>query len=433
MINFGVESEYLEFKKSTSQINSALESISAMLNKNGKGKVIFGVNDNGDVVGQTIGNKTLRDLSHEITNRIVPSIVPKISSELCDDKIVIIVEFHGDNKPYSADGNYYIRSGSENKKILQDQLKELLFTSSADPIVFIESFNQDLSFSQLQQLYIVNGLSIKEDTFLRNLGLLCPNGKYNLMAELLADNNDVSIKVVRFSGVDKTNIVSRNEYGYKCLLLAMTQAKDAVEGLNETRVVVDGNSQRKEVNLFDIVSFREAWWNACLHTSWSKQISPAVYIFDDRIEIVSTGGLPVDFSKEDFYRGISHPINLRLQKIMGQLKFVEQTGHGVPAIINKYGREAFDISENHIIVTLKFPFSISKIQVENDNLSQSQNKVFQAIKNDPLITTSLLSKVCGLSTARISKIISELKSLGKISREGSRKNGYWKIEKTGKI
>ena len=39
--------------------------------------------------------------------------------------------------------------------------------------------------------------------------LLTNNGKYNYMAELLADNNDISIKVVTFAGVDKTVMLKR--------------------------------------------------------------------------------------------------------------------------------------------------------------------------------------------------------------------------------
>jgi len=44
------------------------------------------------------------------------------------------------------------------------------------------------------------------------------DGKYNYLAELLADENDLSIKVARFDGSDKSKILQRNEYGFTCLL-----------------------------------------------------------------------------------------------------------------------------------------------------------------------------------------------------------------------
>ena len=428
-MNFGKESEYIEFKLSTSQTSRAIEALAAMLNKHGKGKVYFGINDNGEVVGQKIGNKTIKDLSEAITTRIKPSIIPTIKFETIEDKCIISVEVEGTNKPYSADGNYLIRSGCENKKIEPEILKELIFTNSSELITNIESFNQELSFNQLKQLFIVKGLTFDNKTFEKNTGLLCKNGKYNELADLLSDNNNCSIKVVKFAGKDKSEMLLRNEYGYKCLILAMNQAFDYVSSINETKVILDNNFSRKELKLFDEKSLREAWVNACLHCKWVKMIPPAIYIFSDRIEIISTGGLPVDYSIEDFYIGISHPINKQLQKIMGQLGIVEQTGHGVPEIVKHYGREAFNITDNHIIVTLKFPFELSQKSIDYQTLNPSQKKVLIAISNQPTITTNELTKVVGLGISRINVLIKELKNLGKIKRIGSNKNGYWEIIK----
>lgn len=252
--------------------------------------------------------------------------------------------------------------------------------------------------------------------------------KFNELADILSDNNNCSIKVVRFAGNDKSELVIRNEYGYKCMIMAMNQALDYVNSLNETRVELDGKIARKEVRLFDEKCLREAWVNACLHCKWAKMVPPAIYIFNDRIEVISTGGLPVDYSVEDFYIGISHPINKQLQKIMGQLGIVEQTGHGVPEIVKKYGREAFSITENHIVVTLKFPFELANKQSNYDDLTLSQKKVLMALSNQPTITTTELSKVTGLSVSRINSLIKELKSLNRISRVGSNKSGYWKVK-----
>ena len=69
-MNLGIETEYIEFKTSTSQTTRALESLVAMLNKHGEGELYFGVADNGDVIGQNIGNKTIKDLSDAIMTRI---------------------------------------------------------------------------------------------------------------------------------------------------------------------------------------------------------------------------------------------------------------------------------------------------------------------------------------------------------------------------
>ena len=420
------ETEHVEFKESLSQLSRGLESLAAMLNKHGSGTVLFGISDSGEVVGLDIGNKTMKDISRAVAERIKPAVLPHISEELYGDRTVIRLEASGTNTPYSADGNYYIRSGNENRKIDPDIMRLLIFKNAGDSITEIESGNQSPTFTQLWQLYVLHDYTLNKETFAKNTGLLTKNGRYNLLAELLSDSNDFSIKVVRFKGTDKSEIMSRNEFGYKCLLLAFQSALDFTLSFNETRVDMSG-IVRKETGLFDESSLREAWVNACRHTRWDRMIPPAIYIFDDRIEIISTGGLPVDFSEEDFFNGISHPINRQLQKIMGQLGLVEQTGHGVPEIIKHYGREAFTITPNNLNVTLCFPFRLTRGRNDYSHLSASETAVLRAIGDRPSITIGELSRVTGLGTSRISTIIRQLKETGRIVRVGSNKSGWWEV------
>ena len=68
--------------------------------------------------------------------------------------------------------------------------------------------------------------------------------------------------------------------------------------INETKVKV-GGIQRKEEKYFDFSSFKEAWLNAYVHTKWSEEIPPVVYIYDDRIEVVSNGGLPAALNEAE--------------------------------------------------------------------------------------------------------------------------------------
>ncbi|MBR3150587.1 MAG: putative DNA binding domain-containing protein [Erysipelotrichaceae bacterium] len=426
-MNLGIESETIEFKLSTSQTSRALEALTAMLNKHGRGTVYFGVRDDGEVVGQNFGDKTIRDLSEAVMTRIKPQVVPTIDTDEFESKRIIIVNVEGNNKPYSADGQCLIRSGSENKKIDPELIKELVFTNSAEIMTNLESYNQELTFQQLKQLYILHGYSIDDRTFEKNTGLMCRNGKYNQLADLLSDNNDYSIKVVRFAGKDKSKMLVRNEYGYRCLLLAMQQALEYISSINETKVELSGKASRREIRLFDDECVREAWSNACLHTKWSKMIPPVINVYSDRIEIVSTGGLPVGYPLEDFYQGISHPVNRQLQKIMGQLGIVEQTGHGVPLIVSKYGRDAFEVTSSHITVTLKFSYETEAREADLSSLNESQKKVLNAIRTSPAILTSDIARVTGLSISSVNKGIRALKDQNKIRRIGSNKSGYWEI------
>lgn len=55
---------------------------------------------------------------------------------------------------------------------------------------------------------------------------------------------------------------------------------------------------------------------------------------------------------------------MKLQRIFIQLGFAEQTGRGIPIIIQKYGEQAFDINENYVNVTIPFNKNVVR---ENTN------------------------------------------------------------------
>ena len=248
---------------------------------------------------------------------------------------------------------------------------------------------------------------------------------------ILADINSYSIKVAVFRGTDKTDLIRRNEYGYKCMLVAVKQVLDYMEALNDTIVDV-GGSLRKESKLFDFSCFREAWLNACLHNRWSRQTPPAVYMFEDRIEVISVGGLPEGLTLEEFYEGKSKPVNLELQQIMVQLDYIEQTGHGVPLIVSKYGKEVFDITENFITVTI--PLNKGKVvkrdlqKKKGGVLNECDKKILRWMKENSNITVYELSGQIGVGTTTITKHIRVLREKGIIKRIGSKKNGQWVIE-----
>ena len=73
------ETEELELKKSTSELKEAIISIAAILNKHKKGRVLFGIKNDGTVVGQHVTGSTVREISKSIADHIEPKIFPKIN------------------------------------------------------------------------------------------------------------------------------------------------------------------------------------------------------------------------------------------------------------------------------------------------------------------------------------------------------------------
>lgn len=427
-MNIGTENEYVEFKKSTGELKEGIISIASMLNKNDKACLYFGVTNDGNIIGQDVNEKTLRKISKEIADKIIPQVTPVITSLKYKNKTYIEVKVNGKEKPYSAYGRYYIRSFDEDRNLEQHQLFEMLMNySNKDLITIITSDKQNLTFKILKNLYIEKNIAINENEFENNLGLFNTNHEYNYMAYLLADNNDISIKVVSFNGEDKTEMIRRTEYGNKCLILSIDQVLNYIEAINDTKVSINTHDRIDEP-LFDMNSFKEAWMNACLHSRWDRRIPPVVYIYSNRIEVVSSGGLPYNLSKESFYKGTSRPVNEKLQKIFGQLKLVEQTGHGVPIIINEYGKEAFDIEDNFITVTI--PFSrplLNSPKKETIVLNKNQTKLLDYLEKNKDANIASIASYLNVSEIYIKKMISVLKENGYLERIGSNREGYWKV------
>ncbi len=110
---------------------------------------------------------------------------------------------------------------------------------------------------------------------------------------------------------------------------------------------------RKDMYLFDFDAVNEAVLNALVHNDWTVT-EPQISIFSDCMEILSHGGLPKGMSTEDFYEGISHPRNSTLMRVFLNMGLTEHTGHGVPTIIKKYGKEVFEITDNYIRCRIPF-------------------------------------------------------------------------------
>ena len=95
----------------------------------------------------------------------------------------------------------------------------------------------------------------------------------------MADENDISIKVVRFAGKTKGELIEKSEYGFVCLLLAIDKVIARLDVINITRSLLDGSARRKDKRLLEPRCLREAFLNAIAHNDWSSKVSPIIYVF----------------------------------------------------------------------------------------------------------------------------------------------------------
>lgn len=291
----------------------------------------------------------------------------------------------------------------------------------------ILSPRQDLTFAQLRIYYQERGLELNE-RFANSLELLTPDGKYNYVAYLLADENNVSIKVAKYAGTDKVDLIENEEYGYCSLIKATNQVLEKLKIENSTRAKVT-STKRIEKNLIEPIPMREAIINTIVHSDFSKEFPPVFEIFSDRMVFTSYGGLIPGQSEQDFFSCSSMPRNRELMRVFKDVGLVEQLGSGMSRILRVYNKNIFNISEHFIKV--EFPFSLPKdiSNIANGDDNGDDNKVLEILQKEPSITAKKLAQIMNFSPRKISRIIKELRENGIITRIGSDRKGYWQINK----
>lgn len=436
------ESEILELKE---KMNSTLpKEIVAFLNTNG-GKIIIGIDDMGNVKGIDNLDLNMRAISDIITDQISPScsnfVYQRHIVEEGQDLIEVNVK-KGNNlfyiKKYGMSENgCYVRNGTSCKSLTPEEIQRRFISYLMIPeiqITDIPSAYKTLSFKILKNYLLSNDIHINDDTFFENLHLLTDDGRYNYLAELLADKNDITINVATFEGKDKSKYLRREEFGGKCLLLAMEQAKNYVSSLNKTYVEV-GTIPRKERKLFDQDAFEQAWINACVHNKWSESDHPGIYIYSDRIDIESFGGIPKVLTRDQFIKGKSAPVNKRLFDIFKSCHFAEESGFGVPSVVRVYGEDAYEFSENFINVVLRFDNKY--LMNNNDETSTTRNNqkrpeeikkgIIDYLSNNPYLSRNDLVSLIGVTEGSIRHHLNKLQEHGVIKHVGPDKGGYWMI------
>lgn len=435
------ENNRTEFK---AELNDKLEKeVVAFLNNREGGILYIGIDDDGTPVRVSDLDGTQLKIADRIKNNILPSTMGlfDIVSDTVDGIPVIkILISSGLEKPYYIKKNgmspsgCFVRMGTSSQPMTTSMIDDLYSKRIHTTLRNIPSPRQDLTFAQLKIYYQERGLELNE-RFADSLELLTPDGKYNYIAYLLADENGVSIKVAKYAGTDKVDLIENEEYGYCSLIKATNHVLEKLKIENSTMAKVT-STKRIEKNLVEPIPMREAVINAIVHSDFSREIPPVFEIFSDRMVFSSYGGLIPGQSEQDFFSCSSMPRNRELMRVFKDVGLVEQLGSGMSRILKMYDKSIFDISEHFIKV--EFPFSVpkySKIIAAGDEIGDDrgddngdENVVLNALKIDPAMTAKKLAATVNMSPRKISRIIRTLRETEKIVRVGSDRKGYWEIQ-----
>ena len=120
------ESEVVEFKKSTSLLREAIETICAFANTRG-GVLFFGISDDGNILGQQVTDDTLRNIANSVALNTEPKLYPSVSKTEIDGKFCVVVTIEESPlKPHLAYGRPHIRVGTTTQRTDRNYYEMLL-------------------------------------------------------------------------------------------------------------------------------------------------------------------------------------------------------------------------------------------------------------------------------------------------------------------
>lgn len=414
------------------------EEVISFLNTNG-GNIYIGVNDKGDIIGIN-GNIDLlqRTIKDRIKDNIMPStlgLYDVIALEKDNKKYIKVIIARGNERPYYLKGmgmtpdSCFIRVGSSIQSMSSEMINNEFSKRTRNSLKNIVSPKQDLTFSQLKIYYEEKGFSINNN-FLKQLDLYTDDGKYNYNAYLLADNNSISIRFGKYDGTNSVNLIENEDFGNCSIIKATKNILNKLEIENKTFTKIE-YPERKEIKMYDYIAVREAVVNAIVHNDWSNEYSPKFEMFSDRLVISSNGGIQNNTTKEEFLEGFSLPKNKELMKVFNDLDLVEQMGTGIIRILQSYNKESFEFFPNFIRVTFPFnenKFKAAKKEIQNNNLTETQNNIIGLMLDSPTITQETLARLLDVNIRTIQRNIKILMDMGLVERTGATKRGEWMVK-----
>ena len=446
-MNQYIESETVELK--AKYTDTFARELVSFLNAEG-GIIYIGIQNDGTVIGVDNIDNTLKNISDCITDQIEPSPRGEVISEIIheENRSIIAVNVKKGIKPLYCIKKYgfsskgcLVRIGTTCKEMSPEEIQFRYKSQfiNEDYMLLAPSKYVPLSFNMMKILLTSRGFHINENSFEASFNLRRNDGTYNLLAEILADQNMVPLIFVKFAGINKASISHRSDYGGQSLLLGYQKMKDRLiaENICKTDTTV---RPRIDEYLYDIDCANEALVNMFVHNDWTIT-EPQVSFYSDRVVFTSHGGIPHGMTEEEFYNGVSRPRNAVLMRVFLNLGIVEHTGHGIPMIVEKYGREAFDIHQNYINVTLPFNqavlASVPQIGTDhgtddkgirlNEDLSDTEKKLILELIKNPKYTYNQLASEIGISRRTVSRTVASLVEKKYIERIGNNKSGFWKI------
>lgn len=415
------ETRILEFKETVT--NTFLKTVSAFSNYDG-GEILFGVDDDGNIKGLSDVKQACLDIENKINDSISPQ--PNYTLEIQNnEKTIKLSVKSGLQKPYLYKSKAYKRNDTATIEVDTLEFSRLVLEGKNIRFEELPCKDQELSFKILQS-------NLKEkiqiETFnkdtLKTLNLYDDANGFNNAAGLLADKNHFpGLDIVKF-GENISIIQKRITFENTSVLGIYEKALSVFRDYYQYEVIQ--GADRKMVEKIPEAAFREAIANALIHRVWDVDSQIRVSMFDDRIEVVSPGGLPSGITEDEYLSGkLSVLRNRNLANVFYRLGFVEIFGTGITRIKQIYSeasvKPSFEVSENATQIVLP-------IYEENANLTEDEKVVYKFLSKNIMKSMSEIAPYISFGKSKTTKLLKDMEQKGVITIEGKGKGTKYRIK-----
>jgi ATP-dependent DNA helicase RecG len=448
------EGETLEFKRSTGECRDGVRALSAMLNQRG-GRLLFGVDPDGKAVGQNVSDRTLEDLSQEI-QRIDPPVFPSVECWPAPNGLTVIAvtAAAGAAKPYSHRGQAYQRVGNTNLTLSRDEYNRLLMERLHGERRWESEVAAGWTVADIDQEELVRVVdeAVRRQRvdepgtrdaalLLQGLGLMRDGALLRAAAVLFGRSERVeprlpqcTLRVARFRGTDRTEFLDNRQFHGHAFGLMRQAERFLRETLPVAGRVLPGLFDRVDDPLYPPLALREALANAFCHRDYSiGGGSVAVAVYDDRLEVTSSGDLHFGLTADDLFRPHeSLPWNPLLARVFFRSGVNESWGRGtlkMVELMQQAGLPPPEIENRAACVTVRLrPGRYQPPQRVAHDLSPTQRDVLATLEasSDGLALRELRLRLSAeVPEWQVKADLAMLKSLSLVVLHGVGRGARW--------
>ena len=417
------ESETVELK--SIYIDDIKKEIVAFANTHG-GRIYIGVESDGTVSGVADADLVVQQVSNAARDAIKPDVTMFMRYDILilKNKNVIEVEVQcGAHRPYyiAAKGlrpeGVFVRQGTSSVPASDTAIRRMIKETDGDNYEEMRSLNQELSFEKATEEFKKRGLPFSEPQ-MRTLGLIDNDGLYSNLALLLSDQCPHIIKAAAFDGTDGQNFQDRREFGGS-LLKQLDDAYAYMDMRNRTSATFEG-LLRIDHKDYPEAALRESLLNAIVHRDYSISAVTLLSVYQNRIEIISVGGLAGGISYDDMMLGVSYCRNKNLANVFYRLQLIESYGIGMskPQVMVSSG--AFKVILPNMNQTV--PETKATVSIVRKGTLNKEQTLLELFKKEKKLTRPEVEEALGVSLSSARRYIQKLIHDGYISCEGQGKN-----------